>query len=108
MRSTSVFFVVETTPAGELIIRQPTIFLDLTAPEAAASPPSVSGLPERAAVEDFLITHALQPMLADCQSEREHEVSITSRHIEISLGEIMNRENLILAGSHRAEGIGLH
>ena len=90
-------FVVETTPAGELIIRQPTIFLDLTAPEAAASPPSVPGLPERAAVEDFLITHALQPMLEDCQREREREVSIISRHIEISLGEIMNRENLILA-----------
>ena len=90
-------FVVETTPAGELIIRQPTIFLDLTAPEAAASAPAVPGLPERAAVEDFLITHALQPMLADCQREREREVSIISRHIEISLGEIMNRENLILA-----------
>ena len=90
-------FVVETTAAGELFIRQPTIFLDLTAPEAAASPPLVPGLPERAAVEDFLITHALQPMLEDGQREREREVCIISRHIEISLGEIMNRENLILA-----------
>jgi superfamily II DNA or RNA helicase len=90
-------FVVQTMPDGELIIRQPTIFLDLTAPEAAASAPSVAGLPERAAVEDFLITHALQPMLEECLKEREKEVSIISRHIEISLGEIMNRENLIFA-----------
>lgn len=90
-------FVVQTMPDGQLFIRQPTIFLDVTAPEAAALAPSVPGLPERAAVEDFLITHALQPMLGECQKEREREVSIISRHIEISLGEIMNRENLILA-----------
>ncbi len=90
-------FVVQTMANGELFVRQPTIFLDLTAPEAAAGAPAVTGLPERAAVEDFLITHALQPMLHESQRERAREVSIISRHIEISLGEIMNRENLLLA-----------
>jgi superfamily II DNA or RNA helicase len=90
-------FVVQAGPDGELSIRQPTILLDLTAPEAAAAPPSVPGLPERAAVEDFLINRALQPMLEECRSEREREVRIIGRHIEISLGEIMNRENLLLA-----------
>lgn len=89
-------FVVQTLPDGQLFIRQPTIFLDLTAPETSAGAPAIPGLPERAAVEDFLITHALQPMLAECQKEREREVSIISRHIEISLGEISNRESIIL------------
>jgi superfamily II DNA or RNA helicase len=90
-------FVVQTMHDGQLIIRQPTIFLDLTAPEAAAEPPDLNGLPDRSAVEDYLITHGLQPMLEDCRRERQREVSIISRHIEISLGEIMNRENLLLA-----------
>lgn len=90
-------FAVQTSLNGQLDIRQPTIFLDLTAPEVSAKAPAISGLPERAAVEDFLISQALSPMLEDCRREREREVSIISRHIEISLGEIMNRENLILA-----------
>jgi superfamily II DNA/RNA helicase len=99
-------FVVQTNPDGSMFIRQPTIFLDLTAPEAAANPPSVSGLPERNAVEDFLITHAFQPMLVECQTERLREISVIGRHIEISLGEIMNRENLILADLIRQKEAG--
>lgn len=90
-------FVVQTNADGQLSVRQPTIFLDLTAPEASASPPQLDGLPERHAVEDCLIRQALNPMLAESQKEREREVAIISRHIEISLGEIIHRENLILA-----------
>jgi len=90
-------FIVQTLHDGQMVLRQPTLFLDLTAPDTAASPPVIPGLPERAAIEDYMITHALQPMLMDCQKEREREIAIISRHIEISLGEIMNRENLILA-----------
>jgi len=90
-------FVVQTLHDGQMFIRQPTIFLDITAPEASPAAPSIPNLPNRAAVEDFLIAHAFQPMLAECQKERAREVSIISRHIEISLSEIMNRENLILA-----------
>lgn len=50
---------------------EPTIFLDITALEATTSPPVLPGLPERAAVEDYIITHALQPMLEDWISQRE-------------------------------------
>lgn len=89
--------VVQTAPDGTLTIRQPTIFLDLSAPETEASPPGLPGLPERTEIEDFLITHALHPLLESTRREREREVAIISRHIEISLGEIMNRENLLLA-----------
>jgi superfamily II DNA or RNA helicase len=90
-------FVVQTMGDGRMFVRQPTIFLDLTAPDQSAPAPAIPDLPERAAVEDHLITHALQPMLEECRTQREREVSIISRHIEISLGEIMNRENLLLA-----------
>ena len=90
-------FVMQTMGDGKIFVRQPTIFLDLTAPDLSAPAPAISDLPDRAAVEDHLITHALQPMLEECRTQREREVSIISRHIEISLGEIMNRENLLLA-----------
>jgi hypothetical protein len=90
-------FVMQTMADGRIFVRQPTIFLDLTAPDHSAPAPAIPGLPDRAAVEDQLITNALQPMLEECRHQREREVSIISRHIEISLGEIMNRENLLLA-----------
>lgn len=90
-------FAVQTSADGSLSIRQPTIFLDLAAPDSPALPPALESLPSRAALEDCLILHALDPMLAETRREREREVSTISRHIEISLGEIINRENLILA-----------
>ncbi len=90
-------FVVQTMGDGRMFVRQPTIFLDLTAPDQSAPAPAIPDLPDRAAVEEHLITHALQHMLEECRTQREREVSIISRHIEISLGEIMNRENLLLA-----------
>jgi hypothetical protein len=89
-------FVMQTMEDGRMFVRQPTLFLDLTAPDQSAPAPVIPGLPDRASVEDHLITHALQPMLEECRHQREREVSIISRHIEISLGEIMNRESLLL------------
>jgi hypothetical protein len=90
-------FVVQTAMDGYLSIKQATIFLDLIASESASSPPSETGLPDRSRVEMCLLQQALQPMLEETAKERTREVSIISRHIEISLGEIINRENLILA-----------
>ena len=90
-------FVVQTSIDGRLTVKQPTIFLDLTASDSPASVPSDNGLPGRSEVEMCLLRDAWQPMLEETRKEREREVSIISRHIEISLGEIINRENLILA-----------
>jgi hypothetical protein len=89
-------FVVQTAMDGTLAIKQPTILLDLIASALASSAPSDSGLPDRSEVETFLLQQALQPMLDETTKERTREVSIISKHIEISLGEIINRENLIL------------
>jgi superfamily II DNA or RNA helicase len=90
-------FVVQTSTDGSLSIRQPTLFLDLTAPESAAVAPESDGFPDRVGVEDYLIANALNPLLEASRTERAREVAIISRHIEISLSEIINRENLILA-----------
>jgi superfamily II DNA or RNA helicase len=92
-------FVVHTATDGTLAIKQPTILLDLIAPALVSTPnlPSDGGLPGRSEIETFLLHQALQPMLDEITKERTREVSIISKHIDISLGEIINRENLILA-----------
>jgi len=90
-------YAVQALADGQLVIKQPTIFLDLTAPPAPVDVPDDSNLPDRANVELALLERALHPLLEEVRAEREREVSIVSRHVELSLNAIINRENLLLA-----------
>lgn len=90
-------YAVQTLADGQLAIRQPTIFLDLTASAAPVDVPDDSNLPDRGNVELALFERALNPLLEEVRAQREREVSIVSRHVELSLNAIMNRENLLLA-----------
>lgn len=90
-------FVVQTDMNGQFAIRQPTIFLDLTPAETAQPVPDDAALPNRNQVEVVLLERALNPLLEESRSERGREVSVISRHIELSLNAIINRENLLLA-----------
>jgi len=90
-------FVVQTSMDGQLAIKQPTIFLDLTPAETPPSVPDEAALPDRNQLEVVLLERALNPLLEESRREREREVSIISRHIELSLNTIINRENLLLA-----------
>jgi predicted GIY-YIG superfamily endonuclease len=82
---------------GKTAIKQPTIFLDLTAAETPPAVPDDAHLPDRSQVEIVLLEQALQPLLEESRREREREVATISRHIELSLNTIINRENLLLA-----------
>lgn len=97
-------FVVETLPGGEMTLRQPTIFLDVT----PASPTASSGIPARPAVititppdkqavESFLVSEALTPWLEETQAQRAKEIETVAEHIEISLKALLHKENLNLA-----------
>jgi len=90
-------FVVQTGMDGKMAIKQPTIFLDLTASESQQPLPDDATLPDRNQVEVVLLEQALTPLLDDLRREREREVSTVSRHIELSLNTLINRENLLLA-----------
>ncbi|NLB94466.1 MAG: DUF3883 domain-containing protein, partial [Armatimonadetes bacterium] len=59
-------------------------------PDAAASPPVGE-------VEQFLLEEALQPFADGVAAGRLHEVETVSRHVEISLGALLLRQNLKLA-----------
>ncbi|HOD29435.1 MAG TPA: SNF2-related protein, partial [Syntrophales bacterium] len=90
-------FVVQADMNGSLAIRQPTIFLDLSPAPASTPAPDGAGLPLREAVEQELIQKALTQFLGEIDCQRKKETETISRHIEISLNELINRQNLRMA-----------
>jgi SNF2 family DNA or RNA helicase len=90
-------FVVETDMTGIMSIRQPTIFLDLSPAKGTHEIPDDNSLPARDSVENTLIQKALNPLLDEVRIQREKETEIISRHMEISLNELINRQNLRMA-----------
>lgn len=89
-------FVVQTDMNGQFAIRQPTIFLDLTPAETPQPVPDDAALPNRNQVEVVLLERALNPLLEESRGERGREISVISRHIELSLNAIINRETRCL------------
>jgi superfamily II DNA or RNA helicase len=102
-------FVVETTPAGEMALHEPTILHDITPAPAGAQPtfslapsgdtPGVKGdrsLPDRRTVEQFLYERALKPWAALASASRVHEVERVRRHVDISLNALIDRQQLQL------------
>jgi superfamily II DNA or RNA helicase len=90
-------FVVQCDPRGELTIRQPTYFHALAIAPRATPVPIDTALPSRDRVEQALVDLALKPFLAEVSGFRSREVETISRHLEISLGELIHRGNLTLA-----------
>ncbi|MBN1235619.1 MAG: DUF3883 domain-containing protein [Methanotrichaceae archaeon] len=90
-------FLVQTDLDGAMTVRQPTIFLDLLPCTEKVSIPDASGLAGRDRVEQFMFTQALQPFLAEISLERIREIEAIEKHMEISLNELIVRQNLILA-----------
>ena len=90
-------FTVQTDVDGEMTIRQPTIFLDLALAPTGTTAPDDSCLPSREQVEHALVEKALAPFLDEVVAQRQKEIEIISRHMEISLNELINRQNLRIA-----------
>lgn len=83
--------VVETSLDGTMNIRQPTIFLDLVAGEPPVDIPDDTGLPNKNLIESALLENALNDMLTKVTFEREKEIAIISKHMEISLNAIIEK-----------------
>ena len=80
-----------------LSIKQPTILLDLATAPANTAVPTGDGLPSAEIIEQFLVETALQPMLAETAAQRVRETQTIATHLEISLTELIHRQNLRLA-----------
>jgi hypothetical protein len=89
-------FVVEEHAEGSMTIRQPTFFLDLMPATASMDIPDLS-LHDRQTVETYLVGEALEPLLQEVTAQREHEIQTISRHMEISLNELIHRQNMRMA-----------
>lgn len=90
-------FAVQTGIDGTITVRQPTLFLDLALAPAGESTPEDSGLPGKDQVEHRLVQDALTPFLENISTQRAKEIETISRHMEISLKELINRQNLRMA-----------
>lgn len=90
-------FVVRAELDGTLSLRQPTLFLDLIASDKGTVAPQHDGLPNRTTVETYLFENGLKPFLGEETTQREKQNRIVRQHIEISLGELINRQNVTLA-----------
>ena len=90
-------FVVDAQADGSLTIKQPTIVLDVSPAPKGTPVPDDSNLPDRASVERALVENALKSFLDEVAAQRAKEVDTISRHMEISLGELIHRQNLQLA-----------
>ncbi len=92
-------FVVETKATGVMAVRQPTLFLDIN-PAPPGTPglnPEALPLPARTLAERFLYEQALLPWLEENARERAREIERVSRHVEISLHALIDRQNEPLA-----------
>lgn len=90
-------FVVETLTDGTMNIRQPTIFLDITPAPTKTPVPEVESLPSQSLVEQALVSKALSQFLEEIRTQRIKETDIIASHVEISLNELIHRQNLRMA-----------
>lgn len=95
---TKKLFVVQTAIDGKMVMKQPTVFLDLISAKDIPLVPAHDRMPDRHQLEIALMEECLNPLLHEVYSEREREYAIILRHVELSLNSIMDRENLLLAG----------
>jgi Protein NO VEIN, C-terminal len=86
-------FIVQQNMDGSMELKQPTYILDLVPADKSTAVPDHHILDE-AIAELFLVTDALQPFLTEVRSQRIKEIETISRHMEISLNELINRQNL--------------
>jgi len=98
-------FVVRSDPDGTLSLRQPTVFLDLVSPTIDTKAPDISTMPGRNAIEEHLLERAQNPFLEEVSAQRVKEVDRVLKHVEVSLKELIDRENIRFAAleGRRAE-----
>lgn len=87
-------FVVETTADAAMLVRQPTLFLDLIPAPKRTIAPDGQWLPPQSEIEQTLVTQKLNDFLEEVLAERLKEIETVSRHLEISLKALIDRQQL--------------
>ena len=87
-------FVMQTDASGEILLKQPTLFLDLVPSPKGTAAPALENLPDRHHTERQLIEKSLSGVLEEVAAERKKETDTVLTHLEISLNELIHRQNL--------------
>ena len=90
-------FVVETDSAGQMAVRQPTIFLDVVPAPPGAPAPAALPAPDCSQAERFLHESTLAPWLEQESAGRVRETERVRAHLEISLNALIDRQQRQLA-----------
>ncbi len=90
-------FMVQSFADGRMIVRQPTIFLDLAVAPKGTAAPTTDGLPSKDQREHALVEKCLNAFLSEIAAQRCKETDTVRRHIEISLNELIHRQNMTFA-----------
>jgi superfamily II DNA or RNA helicase len=96
-------FIVQQNADGSMDLKQPTYLLDLMAAPPGTSVPDNVVLDD-AVAERFVVGEALQPFLAEIVKERTREIETITRHMEISLNELINRQQLRMGDLYEQQG----
>lgn len=96
-------FVVQTYSDQTRTIKQPTILHELSVASKGTAVPTDESTGGVAAAEHFLVANALTHFLDEVRKERLHEIEVISKHLEISLDELIRRQNLRLAELHEQQ-----
>lgn len=87
-------FVLESKQDGNISVKQPTIFLDIIPAKDTPFIPADTGLATRIQLEQHLVNSALNNYLNEIQLERVKETTIVEKHLDLSLNELINKQNL--------------
>lgn len=87
-------FVMQTdTESGEVVLKQPTLFLDLVPSPKGTPAPQFDNLSDRHATERILVEKSLRPVLEEVSAERKKQTDTILRHLEITSEELIARLN---------------
>jgi len=86
-------FVLESDAHGNIRVKQPTIFLDIVPAENhdAFSEPFTPLT--QSELEQYLVQSALNDYLHEVQSERLRETEVIEKHLNLSLNELIDKQN---------------
>ena len=90
-------FAMRTGIDGSLSVHQPTLLLDVIPVEEKTVLPAMPTLPDHKALERELVEKTLTPLLSEVATQRKRETLKVKEHLEISLRELIHRQNLKLA-----------
>jgi superfamily II DNA or RNA helicase len=99
-------YIVETAADGTLAVREPTLLLDLQPALTGTTPPDPATLPAVDVAESVLLEGKLLALVDEVRRERTREIEIVSRHVEVSMAALLDKQNLRLIDLLTRQGAG--